>query len=201
MDGGDLLRAAAGLVGDLRGDEIEAAADVLFASWEAGGVVLSCGNGGSASTASHFAADLGKLTIVGDATRFKTVCLDDNASGVTAWSNDAGFASVYAEQAAAWLDPTATVVAFSVHGGALDGSVSSNLSRVCEAAIRCGSSVIAVTGFDGGFLGRNSTVHVNVPTPQEPLATPLVESLHVLVQHALCLSVRCRILEREAAAT
>ena len=191
---------AADLAARIPSDALEAAADVLLATWEAGGVVLSCGNGGSASTASHFAADLAKLTIVGDERRFRVVCLDDNAASVTAWTNDAGFASAYSEQALAWLDPSAAVVAFSVHGGALDGSVSSNLSRVCGAALERGAAVVAITGFDGGFLGERATVHVNVPFDREPLATPVIESLHVLVHHALCLSVRRRISERVAAA-
>ncbi|MCI0690345.1 MAG: hypothetical protein L0Y54_24365, partial [Sporichthyaceae bacterium] len=75
-----------------------------------------------------------------------------------------------------------------------DGSVSSNVAEICQLARNSGAAVVGVTGFDGGRVAELATVHINVPVSDEPTATPLIESVHVLVHHALCLGVRDRIL-------
>ncbi|MEO3977512.1 SIS domain-containing protein [Streptomyces sp. CAU 1734] len=193
-----LVSEAGRLVDDLVMDDIERAAGLLFESWRTGGTILSCGNGGSASTASHFAADLAKLTIVPGLPRIRTLCLNDNASAFSAWTNDEGFATVYEEQARPWLDSASVLVLFSVHGGARGGEVSANLPAVARLAKERGAAVIAVTGFDGGAAGDLADAHINIPHHTEPVATPLVESLHVLVHHALCVGVRSLILEKAA---
>lgn len=190
----NLLSRAPGMIAELDASALEAAADLLFERSRAGGVILACGNGGSASTASHFCADIAKLTIVAGLPRIRSVCLNDNVSSLTAWTNDAGFPVAYAEQARPWLTPEAAIVAFSVHGGARDGSVSSNVAEVCRLARDGGAAVVGVTGFDGGRVADLATVHVNVPMFDEPAATPLIESIHVLIHHALCLGVRERML-------
>jgi D-sedoheptulose 7-phosphate isomerase len=195
-----LLSDSGRLTADLVPDGIERGAQLLFDTWHAGGTTLSCGNGGSASTASHFAADLAKLTIVPGQRRMRTLCLNDNASAVSAWTNDEGFPVVYQEQAEPWLEPTAALVAFSVHGGSRGGEVSANLPAVARLAKERGAAVIAVTGFDGGALGDLADVHINIPHATEPVATPLIESLHVLVHHALCVGARALILEKAGAA-
>lgn len=189
----DLLADAVERTTALNSGDIERAAQLVFRTWQEGGTVISCGNGGSASTASHFAADLAKLTIVPGRPRLRTLCLNDNASAFSAWSNDEGFDTVYAEQGEPWLDEKATLISFSVHGGsrATDAStVSSNLGKVSELAKSRGTRVIAVTGFDGGAAGDIADAHINVPYFTEPVATPLIESLHVLIHHALCVGVR-----------
>lgn len=194
----DLLAHSLTAIGKLDAALIERAVDLLERAWRTGGTVLACGNGGSASTASHFAADLAKYTIVGDQPRVRSICLNDNVSAATAWNNDVGFHAVFAEQAVPWLGPDAVVIGFSVHGGSRPGSgsaVSSNLAELCCTAKARGASVIGITGFDGGAIGDAADVHLNVAADQEPLATPLIESVHVLIHHALCASLRARIEE------
>jgi D-sedoheptulose 7-phosphate isomerase len=200
MSGTDALPAASQLLARtpaalaaVDAGAVEAAADLLFGTWQAGGVILACGNGGSASTASHFCADAAKLTITPGRARVRSLCLNDNVSSLTAWTNDAGVDSVYAEQARPWLETSSSLVVFSVHGGARDGSVSSNVAQVCRVARDQGASVIGVTGFDGGVVADLATVNVVVPVSDEPVATPLIESLHVLIHHALCVGLRERI--------
>src|SRR6266851_4880904 len=63
----------------------------LLDVWRKGRTVFVMGNGGSASTASHFAADLAKYTIAEGKRRFRVIALTDNAALVSAWTNDAGF--------------------------------------------------------------------------------------------------------------
>ncbi|OZD03373.1 hypothetical protein CH275_16475 [Rhodococcus sp. 06-235-1A] len=194
--GHDLLERTALRLGQLDATAISDAANLIYRTHTQGGVTISCGNGGSASTASHFVADLAKLTIVPGRPRAKTICFNDNVSALTAWTNDADFASVYAEQAEPWISSDSSVVLFSVHGGSRDASVSANLPRIAEMARDRGAALIAVTGFDGGRLADLADVHINVPEYDEPLATPLIESLHVLVHHAVCVAVR-ELIEQE----
>lgn len=75
------------------------------------------GCGGSASTATHFAADLAKTTMVDDNPGFKAISLVDNIPLVSAWVNDKGWGSIFAGQLGPWLTRNDVVVGFSVHGG------------------------------------------------------------------------------------
>jgi D-sedoheptulose 7-phosphate isomerase len=191
-----LLRLAAEVIGQLDPAPLERAAELLYRTWRAEGVVLSCGNGGSASTASHFAADVAKLTVVEGKPRVRAICLNDNLPASSAWTNDAGFPLVFAEQASPWLDARSVVVAFSVHGGSHSDDpvqVSSNLRELCLLGRARGASLIGITGFDGGVLGGEADVSINVPFDQEPAATLLIESVHVLIHHLLCDALRARI--------
>ena len=63
----------------------------LWATYQAGGTVFICGNGGSATTASHFSVDLTKGTLGRRADLpvepCRSLALTDNASLITAWAN------------------------------------------------------------------------------------------------------------------
>jgi len=178
--------------------EIRRAVDILYVCWRRGGVVFAAGNGGSASTATHLACDLAKATIVPGRRRLKTVSLADNIPLNSAWTNDSGFASVFAEQLEPWLTEKDVLVALSVHGGSEEGDAgpwSQNLPRAVALARQRGARVIGLSGFGGGALARSADVCIVVPIDTEPLGTPLVESWHVAVHHLLCVALRERIEE------
>lgn len=178
--------------------EIRRAVDILYVCWRRGGVVFAAGNGGSASTATHLACDLAKATIVPGRQRLKTVSLADNIPLNSAWTNDSGFASVFAEQLEPWLTEKDVLVALSVHGGSEEGDAdpwSQNLPRAVALARQRGGRVIGLSGFGGGALARSADVCIVVPIDTEPLGTPLVESWHVAVHHLLCVALRERIEE------
>lgn len=180
----------------------EAVAEIiesLIGVWRSRKTVYAMGNGGSASTASHFAADIAKYTIVGNKPRFKVLGLTDNAALVSSWTNDGGFNSIFAEQMAAWLEPGDALVGFSVHGGSGTGDAgpwSQNLVRAMTAARDAGATVIAFSGYDGGAMAEMADHCVTVPVVADALGTPIVESVHVLLHHLIVHSLRVRI-ERE----
>ncbi|MFD3976815.1 SIS domain-containing protein [Streptomyces cyaneofuscatus] len=188
-----LRDAAATVTADLDTDALTAAAGVLADCRATRGVVLTAGIGGSSSTASHFAADLTKFTRTPHEPHLRAVALLDNIACHTAWTNDDDPGLALAHLAEPWLPshPGArdAVVLFSVHGGARDGSVSRGLVELAAFARKQGAAVIAVTGFDGGATSDLADVHINVPLDREPLATPGIESVHLLVAHALCLAL------------
>jgi D-sedoheptulose 7-phosphate isomerase len=171
------------------GEIIECLMDV----WRRRGTVYVMGNGGSASTATHFAADLAKYTILEGKPRFKVLGLTDNVPLVSAWTNDGGFTSIFAEQMAPWLEPGDVLIGFSVHGGSGSGSAgpwSQNMVRAMKAAKDAGVTVIGFSGYDGGAMGEMADLCLTVPALVDELGTPIVESLHVLLHHLVVHSVR-----------
>ena len=178
--------------------EIARAVDVLFDCWQREGTVFTAGNGGSASTATHLTCDLAKATIVPGRRRLKTVCVVDNVPLNSAWANDSGFASLFAEQLEPWLTKRDVLVALSVHGGSGRGEAgpwSQNLSAAVALARQRGARVIGLSGFGGGDLAGSADVCIVVPIDSEPFGTPVVESWHVALHHLFCTALRQRIEE------
>jgi D-sedoheptulose 7-phosphate isomerase len=186
------LADAVTIIGMISQPDIESIVARLYQAWEDAATVFIIGNGGSASTASHFACDLAKTTIVPGKKRFKVICPVDNVPLVSAWTNDNGFDSIYAEQMEPFLQRGDVVIAISVHGGigADQGGVwSQNLLRAVYLAKERGATCIGFSGFDGGALARLADFSVVVPFP----STPQVESFHAMLEHLVCVCLRERI--------
>ena len=182
----------------LRREDIGRVVDLLYAAWRHGKAVFTMGNGGSASTATHLVCDLAKCTIMPGRHRLKAMALVDNVPLVSAWTNDSGFGSIFAEQLEPWLEEGDVVIGLSVHGGSGAGDAgpwSQNLVRAVSLAKERGAKVIGFSGFDGGALKEMADVCLVIPIDEEPLGTPLVESYHALLHHLICTALRLRIAE------
>jgi D-sedoheptulose 7-phosphate isomerase len=138
--------------------------------------VFLFGNGGSASTASSFACDLGKGTSQLGQPRFRVICLNDNMPTLSAYANDVGYDSVFAEPLISLAEPRDLVVTFSVSGN------SPNVVRALQVAVQHELMTIAFTGSDGGKLKDYVTLHINIPSR---LYGP-VEDIHLALTHAIC---------------
>ena len=106
-----------GIVEDIPVGDIDRAIELLFEAWQKGGQVFICGNGGSASTATHFACDLSKTTIVGDKKRFKAYSLNDNIPLMSALINDEGFDNLFYEQLKERFQSGDVLICISVRPG------------------------------------------------------------------------------------
>lgn len=192
------LDAAAEISSKVSTEAVNQAVDIIYEAWRQDRTVYTIGNGGSASTASHFASDLAKFAMVDGKKRLKAVSLVDNIPLVSAWTNDSGFQSIFAEQLDPWLQKGDVLVAISVHGGSGEGEAgpwSQNLLRAVMLAHERGAKVVGLSGFGGGALSKMADVCLVVPIDEEPLATPLVESFHVALHHLVCLALKLRIAE------
>lgn len=169
--------------------DVEAAVSVLLGAYRRGSTVICIGNGGSASTAAHFAADLGKFA-TGDAVGFRAVDLPSSYAAHTAWTNDSSWEETWASMLRPWLRAGDVVVAFSVHGGS---GWSSNLTRALSYAREVGAQTIGFSGDGGGLFETLCDASVVVPTPPEDLVTPITEGLHSVVAHLVCSELRARI--------
>lgn len=159
--------------------------DILFDCYKRGGVVFTMGCGGSASTATHFAADLAK-TVGG----FKAISLVDNIPLVSAYTNDCGWNSVFTGQLVPWLTENDVLVGFSVHGG--NKKWSGNLKSAMKFAKKKGAKIIGFSGFDGGAMKELADACLIVPTENEVYGTPLVEAMHSVLNHGIVFHLKER---------
>jgi D-sedoheptulose 7-phosphate isomerase len=157
---------------------IATAKNILIDAYHRQARIYLMGNGGSASTAQHFACDLAKYVIRDGARPFDVRCLTDNAPLYTAWANDAAREDVFVNLMRGLLTPNDVVLAISVHGGS---GFSTDLVNGMRYARTIGARTIAMVGFDGGILHRECACSILVPVE----STPQTESIHVVIQHLL----------------
>ncbi len=172
---------------------IDRVIELLFSTWQRGNTVFTCGNGGSAGTATHFAADLFKCTIAPGQPRLRVISLVDNIPLVSALVNDDGWDNVYVEQLKTLFCPGDVVLGISVHGGSgrdKAGLWSQNLLRAMQYARDHSGYAVGFSGFDGGAMKELADVCVVVPYN----TTPHVESFHVVLHHLVtfCLAEKIR---------
>jgi D-sedoheptulose 7-phosphate isomerase len=175
---GSFLDQSCGLIQQLDRAAIARGRDLLLNCYRNTGRVFTMGNGGSASTAQHFACDLAKFVVPPGHRPFDTRCLTDNVSLYTAWANDADRADVFVNLLRGVVRCGDVVIACSVHGGK---GFSADLARAVRFANESGASTLSLVGFDGGVMHRESTVSILVPVA----STPQVEAIHLVIEHLL----------------
>lgn len=180
----DFLTESGQLLDALPREKIAAAMEAIEAVRGQGGVVYTMGNGGSASTAEHLAADLDKTANLDNENKFRAVTLVNNTPLTTAWTNDEGWDSVYEGQLVDRITADDALVAFSVHGGS--GPWSGNLVKAFRYANEQGAATIGIAGFDGGAFTEVCDIPIVVPAE----STPQVESLHVLIHHMMVFGLK-----------
>lgn len=156
---------------------VERACQLLRAARDRRATIFIAGNGGSASTASHWVNDLGKATKRSGRAPFRVQGLCDNTSWLTALGNDEGYDRVFAGQLENFAAPGDVLIVISASGN------SANLVRAVELAHRRGMLVVALLGFDGGRLRAMADAVVLVAT--EAGAYELVEDVHSIIAHTL----------------
>ena len=155
--------------------------------------IFIMGNGGSAATASHFALDLAKNTILPGAPRLKAISLTDHVPLITAWSNDTAYEHIFAEQLANMIEPGDVVIGISASGNSLNVIKALRLARVSQAF------TIGLLGAGGGKIKDMVDAYVLAPgqnIEQEEDAHMILA--HVITRH-MCGVVRSYAQRRELA--
>lgn len=149
------------------------------ARWK-GQRVFTCGNGGSAVTAVHFAADLQKGAVAEGKPVIDSECLCDNMARFSAWANDTSYEDVFVGAMRCKVKEGSVLIAISGSGN------SPNVLNAVEAARAQGATTIGLTGFDGGKL--KDTVDICVVVPSHSMEQ--VEDAHLLLCHLFTYCLR-----------
>ena len=147
----------------------------IVAALRGGGKVLVFGNGGSASDAQHFAAELvGRFAC--ERRALAAIALTTDTSVLTSVANDYAFERVFARQVEAIGRRGDIAFGISTSGE------SPNVVAGLEVARARGIDTIALTGCDGGAVGRAAAIHLNVASS----ATARVQEVHRTLLHVVC---------------
>ena len=147
--------------------------EVLDGARTRGSQIFICGNGGSASTASHLANDLGKGASLDAEIRFRALALTDNLPWITALANDNDYSSIFVEQLKNFAEPQDLLIAFSGSGN------SPNVIKAVNWANQNGLVTVGLTGRREGELGRIA----QYPVFAESQHMGRIEEAHFLMQH------------------
>ena len=182
FDSADLKYAAAEVLSKPIADAVSA----LVGCITSGGKVLSCGNGGSAGDAQHFAAEF-----VGRFERERpglaAIALTTDSSILTAIGNDYDFNAIFSKQVQALGAPGDVLLAITTSGN------SPNVLAAAQVAQERGMKIVALTGKGGGRLGelcRAEDAHICVPHG----TTTRIQETHILAIHCLCDAIDCTLL-------
>jgi D-sedoheptulose 7-phosphate isomerase len=156
-------------------DRLAELGDMLYRTYRNGQQVFTLGNGGSASTASHMAADLAKNTISANMRRFRVLSLNDNQALLTALANDLGYENVFSEQLKNLIRAGDLLVAISASGNSPNV-----LNAIRYARTQC-AGVVGILGFQGGEAAQLADLAIVVPCDHYGV----IEDVHVIVNHIL----------------
>ena len=151
--------------------KVDQIAKVLLKARSDNKTVFIMGNGGSASTASHFVGDLSKGTIVEGFPRFRAIALTDNIPNMLAWGNDSSYDDIFIEQLKNLMNPGDVVIGISGSGN------SGNVLKAIEYANNNGGVTIGWSGFAGGKL--KDLAQISLVTPSNYMQR--IEDIHLLL--------------------
>ena len=166
------LTSLSGLIAELDHSAIASFVDLLLESRSQDGTTFFLGNGGSASTATHFVNDI-SLGSRQFKKPFRAISLCDNQAVITAIANDDGYENIFLQQLKTLAMQGDTIVCISASGN------SKNLIKAVEYAKENKLYVVGLTAFDGGYLKENCDLNIHVPTKIGEYG--LAEDLHMVI--------------------
>jgi D-sedoheptulose 7-phosphate isomerase len=178
------LRAA---IDSLPRDRLADLGDMLYRAYRNEKQVFTLGNGGSASTASHMAADIGKNTIGANMRRFRVLSLNDNMATLSALANDLGYENVFSEQLKNLVRAGDLVIVISASGK------SPNVLGAIRCAQTACAEVVGLLGFDGGQAADLADLAVVVPASHYGI----VEDAHLIINHIIVDHFKGRLAEEQ----
>ena len=156
-------------------EELITLVDLMKICQEKNGIIFTCGNGGSAATASHFTGDILKGLSFPGKKRFKSICLSDNQAGMMAIANDISYEYIFVEPLKNLLGSNDMLLTFSGSGN------SKNILKAIEYGNKRGVPTVSICGFDGGEAKKiaRCALHVSVDDMEAS------EDIHMIMMHAV----------------
>ena len=171
------INYAGQLLESLNLDIVEAVVDTLAGAYRRGNTIYIVGNGGSASTASHFATDLSFGTRTPNRPLIRAMSLTDNNAVLTALSNDYGYPEVFHKQLEVHFRDEDVLIGISASGN------SENVIRAVGLANQRGGVTIGLVGFDGGRLKEQCQLCIHLPSLPGDYGP--VEDAHLAITHMI----------------
>ncbi|MCH2126179.1 MAG: SIS domain-containing protein [Pirellulaceae bacterium] len=189
LDSSDYLRRLQTEIDRTNQEALQRWSDLIYQAWDQGNFVFIFGNGGSGTTASHMAEDLGKSTLheheLHDESkkRLKVLSLTDNAGWLMAVGNDLAYDQIFVQQLMNYGSSEDVVIAISGSGN------SANVLNAVDWANRHGLKTFGLSGFSGGKLKEieQDGLHVDLND------MGMVESIHLCLFHWVLNDVFARI--------
>jgi phosphoheptose isomerase len=169
---------AKSVTGETLAETISKAADIMVESLKNDHKVLSCGNGGSACDALHFAAEM-LNRFQKERPSLPAIALNADIATLSSIANDYSYDDVFAKQITALGQTKDILLAISTSGN------SKNVIRAIDAAHKKNLDVIALTGCDGGEIATildKKDIEIRVAAS----STPRIQETHLLIIHCLC---------------
>ncbi len=168
---------------DLDRAAVERIAAALGDAYDAGRTVFICGNGGSAAVATHWAADLSKLTALPGKPRLRVMSLTDSAATITAAANDFDYGEIFVDQLRTFMSPGDVVIGISTSGR------SPNVLRALEYAGAHGGVAVGITGQNGGPLKGVASMTLVIAST----SVQRIEDVAGVAAHLVCLLTLARL--------
>jgi D-sedoheptulose 7-phosphate isomerase len=159
---------------------VNAALDLVVDTISKNKKIITCGNGGSALTASHYITDWNKMYNISSGSKIQGICLTDNVGLITAFGNDLDYESVFSGQLDAIMDEGDLLVAVSGSGN------SPNILSAINKAHSLGGVVLGVLGYDGGKAKALCDALFHVPSWDMQICEDIHLSFGHLVMKRIC---------------
>ena len=165
------------LISEIDIASVKRVVDCMLEARENNKTIYFAGNGGSATTASHCAQDMGEVGRKIRGKGFRTQSINDNISALTAIGNDFSFDNIFALQIQERFDPGDVLVVISASGN------SPNVIKAVELAKEKGGTTVAWVGFDGGRLAKICDHVVHIQSKKGEYGP--VEDIHLILNHMI----------------
>jgi len=149
--------------------------NILLTAKDQGKTIFVMGNGGSASTASHFCCDFNKGISFGQEEMFKFMCLNDNIPTLMAYANDLGYEEIFIGPLKNFIQEGDLVIGISGSGNSV------NVVKALEYANSKGAFTIGLTGYSGGKVKQICQHNVHIPVDD----MQITEDLHMVIDHCI----------------
>lgn len=162
-------------------DDLNNLLNLLNKARDEGKFVFVCGNGGSASTASHYCCDFNKGISNEQKSKFRFICLSDNVPSMMAYANDYNWEEIFIGPLRNLFNPGDYVIGISGSGN------SSNVVKALQYANEHAGISIGITGYDGGIVKQISQHNIHIPVMDMQIS----EDLHLMLDHCM-MSILCK---------